>query len=177
MKNVLFTGSWRYIRADIEHDVRADVARVMADGHRIVAGGALGVDQWAMDTAFQMDPTAHRLSIVLPTTFDIYAAHLRRRVVEGVTTSDRVEPLIDLITRVQAVRPSAIINGPADICNTETYYARNTVMNNMADMAYAYHVNDTAGTADQIDKARAKGIPVTVRTYRVLPLPLPVGEG
>ncbi len=167
MKKVLFTGSWRYVRADIERDVRADVARVMEDGHHVIAGGALGVDQWAMDAAFHMDPTAARLSIVLPTSFDIYAAHLRRRVVEGATTSDRVEALIDLITRIQLARSSAIIPGPATVCTTETYYARNSVMNDMADMIYAYHVNDTAGTADQIDKARAKGIPVNVRTYHV----------
>ena len=87
--------------------------------------------------------------------------------IEGATTSDRVEPLIDLITRIQLGRPSAVIAGPATVCTTETYYARNSVMNDMADMVYAYHVNDTAGTADQIDKARVKGIPVTVRTYRV----------
>ena len=73
MKSVLFCGSWRYIRADIEQDVRADVARVMADGHHVIAGGALGVDQWAIDAAFHIDPTANRLSVVLPTSFDIYA--------------------------------------------------------------------------------------------------------
>lgn len=167
MISVLFCGSWRYIRADIERDVRADVARVMTDGHHIIAGGALGVDQWAMDAAFQIDPTASRLSIVLPTSFDIYAAHLRHRVVEGVTTSDRVEPLVDLITHIQLARPGAVIAGPATVCTTETYYARNSVMNDMADRVYAYHVNDTAGTADQIEKARIKGIPLTVRTYRM----------
>lgn len=167
MTKVLFTGSWRYTRADIEHDVRADVARVMEDGHHVIAGGALGVDQWAMDAAFQMDLTAARLRVVLPTTFDVYAAHLRRRVIEGATTSDRVEPLIDLISRIQSARSGAIIPGTAIVCTTDTYYARNSVMNDMAEMVYAYHVNDTAGTADQIEKARIKGIPVTVRTYHV----------
>jgi hypothetical protein len=48
---------------------------------------------------------------------------------------------------------------------TETYYTRNAVMNDMADCVYAFHVNNSSGTQDQIDKARNTGLEVKVWGY------------
>jgi predicted Rossmann fold nucleotide-binding protein DprA/Smf involved in DNA uptake len=49
MKQILITGSWRYIRADVERDVRAAVRDILNRGDAIITGGALGVDEWATD--------------------------------------------------------------------------------------------------------------------------------
>jgi len=47
-----------------------------------------------------------------------------------------------------------------------TYYLRNQDVVNVADELLAFQVNGTAGTQDAVDKARLKGTPVVVFTFR-----------
>ena len=50
--------------------------------------------------------------------------------------------------------------------NVTTYYLRNQDVVDMADELLVFQVNASSGTQDTVDKARMKGIPVVVFTYR-----------
>ena len=54
-----------------------------------------------------------------------------------------------------------------DALTKEVYFARNSLIVELADELMAFQVNKSAGTQDTIDKARLKGIPVSVREYTV----------
>jgi predicted Rossmann fold nucleotide-binding protein DprA/Smf involved in DNA uptake len=74
---VAISGSWRSAPPGLPDAVRREVAAALAEGKRIVAGGALGVDYWATETALGIDPA--RLKVILPTSLASYTAHYRRR--------------------------------------------------------------------------------------------------
>jgi hypothetical protein len=52
------------------------------------------------------------------------------------------------------------------VVNVTTYYLRNQDVVDMADELLVFQVNASSGTQDTVDKARMKGIPVVVFTYR-----------
>ena len=52
------------------------------------------------------------------------------------------------------------------VVNVTTYYLRNQDVVDMADELLVFQVNASSGTQDTVDKARLKGIPVVVFTYR-----------
>jgi hypothetical protein len=55
------------------------------------------------------------------------------------------------------------------VVNTATYYLRNQDVVDTADELLAFQVNASAGTQDTVDKARLKGIPVTVFVFQAAP--------
>jgi hypothetical protein len=129
-----------------------------------VTGGALGVDYWATETALNID--ALRLKVILPTSLFTYAAHYRRRATEGVISAEQAE---DLLKQLEAVaQAGGLLEHPerAQIVDVTTYYLRNQDVVNVADELVAFQVNASGGTQDTVDRARLKGIPVTVFTYR-----------
>lgn len=166
----LFTaisGSWRTVSADVEHDVRAVVADVYARGGGIVTGGALGVDYIATDEALKHDPAAARLKIILPTSLSDYASHYFKRAAEGVISQKQAEDLTAQLGAVRAANPAALVEMHYTVCTPKTYYARNTAVLDAADSLAAFQVNGSAGTQDTIDKARARGMAVTHKTYGI----------
>ena len=48
------------------------------------------------------------------------------------------------------------------VVDVTTYYMRSQDVADAADELLAFHVNASAGTQDTVDKARMKGIPVSV---------------
>lgn len=56
--------------------------------------------------------------------------------------------------------------GRPQVVDVTTYYLRNQDVVNVADELLAFQVNGTAGTQDAVDKARLKGTPVVVFTFR-----------
>lgn len=59
------------------------------------------------------------------------------------------------------------------VVNVTTYYLRNQDVVDAADELLAFQVNASAGTQDTVDKARMKGIPVTVFTFEAASNPRP----
>ena len=51
--------------------------------------------------------------------------------------------------------------------NKETYFNRITKIIENADELIAFHINESEGTQDTINKAKKKGIPVKVFTYSI----------
>jgi uncharacterized phage-like protein YoqJ len=158
------SGSWRYAPPGLEDAVRREVAAALAAGKSVVTGGALGVDYWATETALSIDPA--RLKVVLPTSFTTYAAHYRRRATEGVISAQQAEKLISQLETV--AQAGGLVEHPErpQVVDVTTYYLRNQDVIDVADELLAFQVNASSGTQDTVDKARMKGILVTVFTYQ-----------
>jgi len=169
IKWVGISGGWRKINQEVEKKARETVREIILRGDGIVSGGALGVDFVALDEALKQNSTAERIKIFLPTSFEIYAAHYRKRAKEGVITGKQAESLISQLTILKNINSSALIEGSAEIVNTETYYQRNSLVVEAIDELIAFHIisesSQGLGVNDTIQKAKQKGIPVKVFSY------------
>lgn len=161
------SGSWRATNSEIEHDVRAKVKDIIMSGNGIITGGALGVDYQAVDEALRLGKP-EQIKVFLPTTLSIYANHYRKRAEEGIITREQAENLIAQLTTFQKQNPNGVVENPNNtIVDTATYYERNQTVVDASDELIAFQVNDSKGIQDAIDKAKAKGIPVTIHSYKV----------
>ena len=168
MKWVAISGSWRKINKEIEEKIRHTVRGVISRGDGVVSGGALNVDYIATDEALKLDLGAKKIKIFLPTTLEIYTTHYRKRAREGVITEKKAEELIAQLTKLKQINPQALIeNKENKIVNEETYYQRNSEVVRAADELVAFHVNESPGVRNTIEKTRQKGIPVKVFTYTI----------
>lgn len=162
------TGS-RKINEHIERDVRFNVRKSMKEDNGLVAGGASGVDWVALDEALKIDSTASRIKIYIPTTLDIYAAYYRKKASEAAIESIRAESLIRQLEDLQKTNPVALKESAHNrAVNAESYHERNSFIVRDADELLAFQVNNSEGTQDTIEKARAKGIPVQLFTYTII---------
>jgi hypothetical protein len=168
MKWIAIAGSWRQGAPHLEEDVRATVQDIFRAGNGIVTGGALGVDSIATDEYLRCDPSAARLKIFLPTTLEKYAAHYRKRAHEGVITLAQADGLIGQLEKIRAAQPASILENPVvtDIDKT-AYFNRITEIVDVANELIAFQVNASEGTQHTINKARRKGIPVKVWSYKI----------
>jgi uncharacterized phage-like protein YoqJ len=158
------SGSWRYTLPELREAVHQEVAAALAAGKSIVTGGALGIDYWATEVALSIDPA--RLKVILPTSLVTYAAHYWQRATEGVISTQQAK---DLIRQLEAVaQAGGLVEHPErpQVVNVTTYYLRNQDVVDAADELLAFQVNASAGTQDTVDKARLKGIPVAVFTFK-----------
>jgi len=169
------SGSWRTWDAAMEKDVRSFVRDAITQGKGVVTGGALGVDQFTTEEALSADPSCSRIVIAVPGSLAAYYAHLRAWA-RGHDTGDpdisieEVERIIATIDAVAKANPQAIVDCPgvaAEDIGKEAYYERNTVVVALSDELVAFQANNSGGTQDTIDKARAIGMPVTVRSYTI----------
>lgn len=175
MKWIGISGTWRTTDATVEERVRAQVRGIIARGHGIVAGGATGVDYFATDEALKAAPDAALVKVVLPSTFDDYIEHLTSWS-DGYDTGDpsvapaEIEKLVRQLHTIREANPAAIIEGPAiaapDICQNY-YYARDTVVAQLATELVAFQVNKSKGTQDTINKAMSAGKAVTLFSFTV----------
>ncbi|MEK7168534.1 MAG: hypothetical protein AAB778_00805, partial [Patescibacteria group bacterium] len=148
-------------------DVRSTVRDIITSGNGIVTGGALNVDYQATDEALALNKASH-IKVYLPSTLEIYTSHYRKRASEGVVAEKQADDLIAQLTRLRELNPEGLIENPHNtIMNTAKYFERNQLIVDASDELIAFQVNESKGTQDTIDKARAKGIPVTVFSYKV----------
>ncbi len=109
----------------------------------------------------------------LPTTLEKYAEHYQKQASLGTITSEQAENLINQLTRLKQISSEAFIENPDVNFTEETkknmYYERNSKIVEASDELIAFHIKTEAsqglGTADTIEKAKAKGIPVKVFSY------------
>lgn len=154
--------------------LRKAVHKEVAAGKSVVTGGALGTDYWATEVALGINPV--QLKVVLPTSLVTYAAHYRRRAVEGVISARQAE---DLIRQLEAVaRAGGLVEHPErpQVVSVTTYSLRNQDVVDAADKLLAFQVNASAGTQDTVDRARLKGIPVAVFTFETASDPRPSAD-
>jgi hypothetical protein len=160
MKWIAIAGGWRKTNTQVENDVRQTVKEIMSNGNGIVSGGALGVDYIATDEALRLNG---QLKIIIPSTLEIYKTHYIKRAGEGVITEEQATLLITQLE--EAKKRGYLVEGTDTILNQETYFNRITKIIESADELIAFHINQTPGTQDTIDKAKRKNIPVKVFTY------------
>lgn len=165
MKWVAIAGTWNTTDSQIEADVRATVRRIIDEGNGIVSGGALGVDYFATDEALKTDKNGTHIKVLLPSALELFSFHYRKRATEGVITTEQAENLIQQLTLLKSRNPDALIEGTATELKRETYFDRITHIVEASDELYAFQVNGSEGTQDTINKAKVKGIPVTVFPY------------
>lgn len=169
-KKIAVSGTWKETSSDVEADVRKAVRSLVAEGNNLVVGGALGVDYYAIDEMLALDTSATRLIVVLPTTLAEYS----KRVSEWATKEQseearrRAERLIETLQKLKATREAALeeeANVPASEITDNDYLSCNNRIVELSDELMAFQVNGSNGTQDAIDKMRAAGKPVSVRTY------------
>lgn len=158
-------GSWRHTNFDIENQVREEVRSLLALDNGLVSGGALGVDFFATDEALQAGIDASRLKIIIPSTLAIYSAHYLHRAIEGVITNGQAQRLILQLETVRSM--GCLVEGTAQIIDKVAYFNRITQIIDIVDELVAFHVNNTEGTQDTINKARCKGVAVKIFSYSI----------
>lgn len=167
MRWIGISGSWKATSPEIEKNVRKIVRDIVLAGNGIVTGGALNVDYQATDEALNLK-RPKQIKVFLPTSLSVYAAHYRKRAEEGVITKEQAGGLIAQLTRFQEQNQDGLIENPSStVVDTTTYYERNQQVVNASDELIAFQVNESKGTQDAIDRARVKGIPVKIYSYKV----------
>jgi len=168
MEWIGISGSWRTINSNVETNVRYIIRDIFGKGNGIINGGALGVDYISNDEALKIDSSASKIKVFLPTSLEIYLKHYKKRAKEGVITNNQAEMLISQLEQIVRKNPEALIeNSYNKIVDKSSYYERNLEVVKASDRLFAFHVNNTSGTQDTIDKAEKKGIPVIVFKYNI----------
>jgi len=166
-KWVGISGSWRVTNPQIENDVRTEVRKIISDGNGIVTGGALNVDYQATDEVL-ISGKLHQLKIFLPVSLDLFIAHYQKRASEEDITQKQADDVIKQLKTIKKLNPNSLIENLAEtIVDKDSYYRRNSEVVNASDELLAFQVNQSHGTQDTIDKAKAKGIPVKVFSYQI----------
>lgn len=173
MKWVGISGSWRKTNKEIEEKIRGTVREIMMQGDGIISGGALGVDFIALDEALKNDFKAERIKIFLPTTLEVYTAHYHKHASLGTITSEQAENLISQLAKLKKINPEALIENQNINFTKETkkqmYYERNSAIVEACDELVAFQVkteqSEGLGTADTVEKAKKKGIPIKLFQY------------
>jgi hypothetical protein len=173
MKWIGISGTWRTTNRQVEQDVRAAVRAIISAGDGIVSGGATGVDYFAADEALKLYSDGSRLRVAIPSTFGNYIGHLQAWA-DGYDTGDpsvsrqEIGRLISQLNGLKTASPASIVEGPdipaLDI-DQKAYDERSSVVAVLADELVAFSVNNSTGTQDTINKARAAGKKVSVYSY------------
>jgi len=165
MKQIAIAGGWRKTDSQVENDVRKIVREIISGGDGIISGGALGVDYIATDEALRTGCNKNQLKIFIPSTLEIFHDHYFKKANEGVITQEQARVLILQLKEVK--KKGCLVEGKDTILNKETYFKRITKIIENADELIAFHINQSEGTQDTINKANKKGIPVKVFTYLI----------
>lgn len=173
MKWIGISGSWRKTNDEIEEKIRTIVREIFEKGNGMVSGGALGVDYIATDEALKCNPEADKIKIFLPTTLEKYSEHYRKHAKLGTITEEQAEDLIGQLEKIKHKNSGALIENTDTNFTEETkkkmYYERNSRAVEASDELIAFRIktreSKSLGTADTVEKAKKKGIPVKLFTY------------
>lgn len=160
MKWALFTGTWRLVNAEVERDVRAAVRKVFAEGSGVLTGGATGVDYFAMDEAFAIDPTCRKLRVIIPAYIEDYVKDCEQNWCQAPVTPEAIQKLAALLRKIREANPASLLEMPYRVIEQEHYDLRNLEEVTYANEVYAFQVNGSTGTQHTIDSAKAAGHPI-----------------
>lgn len=161
------SGSWNEVSEEVRRDVEFAAHRILERGDGIIVGGALGVDCIATQVFLDAGEEA-RIQIFLPIALDNFCDHYRKRADEGVITQEQADKILSQLMEVKRKAPQAIHDDTDyEEADRESYHSRNTSIAKECDVLMAFHVNESEGTQDAIDKARALGKKVVVKRYQL----------
>ena len=170
------TGSWRFknrhLRNHLRNDVKRIVRRILERGDGIVTGGALGIDYYATDIVLEEGNPKNQLKIYLPTKIGDFLAHygdcFDRLPKDRIISREQVDEITNQLFEIYKRFPEAIYDRTRFSKSYEkSYYERNQKVVDAIDKLYAFHVDESKGVQDTIDKAMIKGIPIYVYRYEI----------
>ena len=167
MKWIAIAGGWRKTNTDVEKDVRTTVRKILDRGDGIVTGGALGVDYLATNEVLKNDNNSNQIKLILPCSLETYSEHYRRRADEGAVTEIQAKNLINQFERLKQLSPNSLLESKNTLLNKDAYFESISKIIEAADELVAFHINNTEGTQNTIDKAKVKGIPTKIFTYSI----------
>lgn len=162
MKWVIFTGTWRLTNDEVESDVRAAVREVLLAGNGIVTGGATGVDYFCMDEVMKLGKETS-MRVVMPAKLDYFISDYYKNWMTDPITKEDVEKLEKLLRDFQSKNPSGLLeiyHAGGDITQDD-YDNRHDEEVVFSDEVHAFQVNNSTGTQDTIDKAKASGLKIS----------------
>ncbi|MCD4760247.1 hypothetical protein K8R33_05175 [archaeon] len=168
MKWYAISGSWRITNDEVKRDVERTVEKIILAGDGIITGGALGIDYFATNVVLKKGDSRRQLKLYLPIKLENLCKHFFKRAEEGVITREQAEMVTSQWREVERICGDCISDewGYTE-ANIESYYGRNTRIVEDCDVLYAFHVNDSKGTQDAIDKAKELGKEARVKKYYV----------
>jgi hypothetical protein len=170
MKWVIFTGNWKVVNSEVASDVKQEVRRVLSNGDGIVTGGATGVDYICMEEYLKLDPTCTRIRIFIPAKLGHYIADYRKNWCHAPVTQEDITKLEEVLIKIKSTNPACIFEvrkSEGDIHQFE-YDLRHNEEVTFADEVMAFHVNESRGTQDTIDKAAAAGLKIVLhKKYKI----------
>lgn len=162
MRWIIFTGTWRLTNEEVEHDVREAAREVFNRGDGIVTGGALGVDLYCMDEMVKLDPSCRKLRVIIPAKLEIYIKHFYDALIDHRVTEKDFNKLEQVLRTIAKNNPAALLEMRFSEITQKEYDLRHVEEVSFSDEVYAFQVNDSTGTQDTIDKAKAAGLPITL---------------
>ena len=171
MKWVIFTGTWRLTNKEVEHDVRRASREVFSRGDGLVTGGATGVDFFAMDEFLKLNPDCTRIRIFLPAKLNHFIADYRKNWKHTPVTDIDIDNIEYVLKIIKERNPSAMFEVRKDKGDVtqKDYDLRHDEEVTFSDSVYAFQVNNSTGTQDTIDKARASGLPILLHKKYTIP--------
>ena len=170
MKWVIFTGTWRLVNKEVEHDVRQAARQVFENGDGLVTGGATGVDYFAMDEFVKLNPDCTRIRIFIPARLSHFIVDYRRNWQHAPVDGEDIDSLEYLLSLIKKRNPSSVFEvrkDKGDITQAE-YDLRHNEEVTFSDEVYAFQVNNSTGTSDTIEKAKKAGLPLTLhKKYQI----------
>lgn len=170
MKWVIFTGTWRLTNKEVENDVRNAVRNCISNGYGVVTGGATGVDYFAMDECVK-NSYFNKLRIFIPADVDHYINDYYKNWCHEPITKDDILNLKNILLKIQEVNPASLLeikHDGGDIIQDHYNERHNLEIIFSADEVYAFQVNNSTGTGDTINKARASGLPITLHKQYII---------
>lgn len=161
MKWILFTGTWKLTNKEVEEDVRAFARETIARGDGVLTGGATGVDYFAMDEVLKHNPSASRLRVIIPARLENYIDDYYTNWCHKPITEKDIDNLATLLKKIKKVNPASLLEMPYQTITQEHYNLRHDQEVMYSDEVHAFHVNESTGTQDTIDKSTKAGIPTT----------------
>ena len=168
MKWIIFTGTWRLTNKEVENDVRQAVRDVLEHGDGVLTGGATGVDFFAMDEAMKINPTCTHLRVIIPAQLESYIHDYYTNWCQAPVTVAHIDALAVLLRKLQQINPASLLEMDHHIITQEHYDLRHDQEVMYGHEVYAFHVNNSTGTQDTIDKSRESGIPITLHKKYVI---------
>ncbi len=163
MKWIIFTGTWRLTNDEVEYDVRAAVRAVLLAGNGIVTGGATGVDYFCMDEVLKLGKE-NSMRVIIPAKLDFFISDYYKNWMTDPITKADIDKLSVVLKDFQNKNPSGLLeiyHAGVDITQDD-YDNRHDEEVVFSDEVYAFQVNNSTGTQDTIDKAKASGLKISL---------------
>lgn len=156
------------IGTKIEKDVERVTENIINTRWKVIVGGALGVDYFAAKKIYDMRKL-DQLLIMFPSKKGAYLERLTKAYLDkDIISRNQLNENYDLLSKISKESPESIYEPRFENCEEEHYNIRNSREAFLGDYLCAFHVDNTNGTKDAIEKFIESKKFVYVYRYEVL---------